>query len=405
MIYIKSIELKNIRGFRDLAIDLTNGRNTSRKRTLILGRNGTCKSTLLRCIVIGLCDVVEGNNLVAEPMGRLIAEGKQNAKIKIELIQGWDNVKSYTNKISIKFKFNKEVVVYPKNPEKLPKEIFACGYGAGRSTEGPEYFREYRIIDSVYSLFQYEAPMIPTELSIRRLKDYLASEKYENAMKGIQKALGLTARDKIDLPKGGGVVVSGPSIGKSIPLGGWADGYRLTFSWIMDLYAHAMRADTITSEGGIRGILLVDELEQHLHPSMQTDMLLKLSKLFPEMQIIATTHSPLVALGASPEEVVVLRRKRKYVVSEHIIPDFTGYSAEDMLVDDRLFDTQVYSPATNSKLRQYQNLVKKPIVSRTPKEVEKLRILANELRSKQLPGVRESPLADELRKFRNKYDL
>ncbi len=408
MVYIKHILLKNIRGFRHLNLDISNGGKAHRKRTLILGRNGTCKSTLLRCIAIGLCDVEDGNSLVSEPLGHLITEDENYAEIKIELLR--DDIAERSSSIIrfIKHKDNKEIVGIPnKNDftEQLPKKLFACGYGVGRSTPGPEKFRGYRILDSVYTLFEYNEPLIDTELTIRRLRDYLNTNKYEDTLKGIKKALGLTIKDKIELPKGGGVIISGPSIGKSIPLDGWADGYRLTFTWIMDLYARAMRADNITSTGGIRGILLIDELEQHIHPSMQSNMLIKLSSLLPEMQIFATTHSPLVALGASPEELVVLRRRGKYVESEEFIPDFTGYSVEDMLVDSRLFDTDVYSPDTNKKLNQYRKLVSIPKSKRTPKQVQNLRTIARELRSMRLPEVWESPLAEELKKFRAKYDL
>jgi len=374
-------------------------------RTLILGRNGTCKSTLLRCIAIGLCDIEDGNSLVVEPIGRLITEDAKTAEIRIELVPDGVAEEPYSITTTLAIKEDKEVVADQDKPALVSNRFFVCGYGAGRSTEGPERFRKYRIIDSVYSLFQYDEPMIGTELTIRRLRDYLGTTKYNNTMKGVMKALGLTPKDRIELPKGGGVIISGPSIGKNIPLEGWADGYRMTFNWIIDFYGWAMRADNVTPSGGIRGILLLDELEQHLHPSMQTDMLAQLSNLFPEVQIFVTTHSPLVALGAFPEELVVLRRKIKQVYAEDSVPDFRGYSAEDMLVDERLFDTGVYSPDTNKKLSRYRKLAGVPKNKRTRAQIQELRLLARELRSQQLPEVRESPLAEELRKFRQKFDL
>ena len=50
-------------------------------------------------------------------------------------------------------------------------------------------------------------------------------------------------------------------------------------SWILDLYAWAMRANRVTKAGGIHGVLLVDEVEQHLHPSMQTTLLARLREI------------------------------------------------------------------------------------------------------------------------------
>lgn len=47
----------------------------------------------------------------------------------------------------------------------------------------------------------------------------------------------------------------------------------------------------------IKGVVVIDEIELHLHPSMQAEILPKLIKLFPKVQFIITTHSPLFLLG------------------------------------------------------------------------------------------------------------
>ena len=49
----------------------------------------------------------------------------------------------------------------------------------------------------------------------------------------------------------------------------------------------------------VEGIVLLDELEQHLHPSWQQAIVGRLEKAFPGIQFIATTHSPLVAVGST----------------------------------------------------------------------------------------------------------
>lgn len=47
----------------------------------------------------------------------------------------------------------------------------------------------------------------------------------------------------------------------------------------------------------IKGVVVIDEIELHLHPSTQAEILPKLIKLFPKVQFIITTHSPLFLLG------------------------------------------------------------------------------------------------------------
>ena len=51
----------------------------------------------------------------------------------------------------------------------------------------------------------------------------------------------------------------------------------------------------------IQGIVIIDEIELHLHPSMQRDVLPKLLFLFPRIQFIISTHSPLFLLGMNEE--------------------------------------------------------------------------------------------------------
>ena len=403
MFYINKIRLLRIRGFKNLVIDLDAKNNKPRLNTLIVGKNGTGKTTLLRCITIGLCDVADSNALVAENIGQLVSEKEPNAEIEIEL----KSIEESPTKINIK------TIIEKSNGKETVKDkivdldsILVCGYGAGRANEGSsEQFRSYRIIDSAYTLFQYEQTFQDSELVLRRLKDYLESEFYDKTMLRIKKALCLPEDVEIHFAKGGGIIISGTTIGDAIPLQGWADGYRLTFNWILDFYGWAMRANKISDSGNIQGILLIDELEQHIHPSMQTEILLRLKELFPDVQIFATTHSPLVSLSSKPDELVVLRREQKYVEKEDSVPDFTKYSAEDMLVDKRLFDSDVYSPDTNKKLNEYRNLLQIPKKKRQKTQTEQIKKLAGELRTEQIPEVFETQLAKELKKFRQKYDL
>jgi len=127
--------------------------------------------------------------------------------------------------------------------------------------------------------------------------------------------------------------------------------------------------------------------------------------LFPDLQIIATTHSPLVALGATPSEVVVVKREGKKVVADSDVRDFTGYSAEDMLVDDRLFDSDVYSPETNRKLAEYRGLISIPKDKRTKRQTQNLKSLVRDLISQQVPGIKENPLIERFEKVAKKYGL
>ena len=72
---IARLHLKHIRGFDELEIKFDN----NRMQTVIIGENGTCKTTILRAIAIGLADSKDASGLLAEPTGVLVAEGKSTA--------------------------------------------------------------------------------------------------------------------------------------------------------------------------------------------------------------------------------------------------------------------------------------------------------------------------------------
>lgn len=406
--YIKRIRLTNIRGFEKVDLDFTEkkrGRgHQPRMRTVIIGRNGTCKTTFLRSIAIGLCDEIDAPGLLAEDVGQLVQEGKKSAEIEINLSPGENNSRSRNLKTFLGSGHGKDFLK-EKKPKSLRDKVFVCGYGAGRWPGGEDKFRAYRIIDSVYPLFQYEQPLVGSEIALRRLRDFLGTDFYEKTMGRIKGALGLGLADRIELRKGGGVTISGPEIGRRIALEGWADGYRMTFGWLLDIYAWAMRAECITSTGNVKGTILLDEIEQHLHPSMQIDLLEKFSKLFPDLQIIATTHSPLVALGAEPSEVVVLKREGKKVVAYSDVRDFRWYSVEDILVDSRLFDSDVYSPGISRKLARYRELVSISKTRRTKEEERELKSLTKVLVSQQMVEMGETPIAERYWGLVKKYNL
>ena len=410
--YLSAIRLKNIRGFKSLDLNITEsirrrGQSVDRPRmlTVFIGANGTCKTTLLRCIAIGLSDRSWADALVAERNGGYVREGASKGVITIELMSPDDESKRFTRRFVLTKSGAVEKVELEIDEAPTDLMPFLCGCGAGRAFATPEAGQEYRLIDAVYTFFRYDTGLNLPELILRRLNDHVGTKRYVIIMRGIIRAMGLSGRHTIEVAKGGGIVVSGPSVGATIPLEAWADGYRLTFNWILDAYSWAIQADCITKRGGIRGIILIDELEQHLHPSLQTQLLPKLARLWPEAQVFTTTHSPLVTLGARPSEVVGLRRKGKQVTADQRLPEFSAYSVEDVLSDARLFDSDTYRPDVTEKLKRYRKLASKSRAARSAKEQRDLKELASQLAAQQIPEARENPVLKELAKVLKKHNL
>jgi len=382
-VLITGLRLRNVRGFRELDVRIAPAGepDTPRPVTLVIGKNGTNKSTLLRAVALCLADPTEASSMLSQPLGSMVRAGAEVATIEVDVV-GSDGATA-TLRREVAANGDKDFLAMSDVPKAPP--VFVCGYGAGRGTFGSDSGREYRVDDACASLYDYGRELIHPELTLRRLRDYLGSRRYEYTLAGITRVLDLGPEDRIELPVGGGVRLVGPGLGSGVPLDGWADGYRLTFLWLLDFYGRAMRANQIDGGGLVRGIVLIDEVDQHLHPSLQAAIIPRLAALLPAAQIVATTHSPLVALGADPSELIVLQRGDDEVVVELDVPDYRGYSAEDMLADDRLFDTSVYAPDTEQELTRYEELVGKGPSRRTRQEERELASLARRMRAQPLP--------------------
>lgn len=85
------------------------------------------------------------------------------------------------------------------------------------------------------------------------------------------------------------------------------------------------------------GIILIDEVELHLHPQWQTALINGLKRLLPKTQIIMTTHSPNIIQSAEPHEVIALEFDSSNNVKIRKIEiggfGFQGWSLEEILVD------------------------------------------------------------------------
>lgn len=367
---ITRLRLERIRGFEEL--DLHFGESA-----LVIGRNGTNKTTLLRAVALALADDSSASALLSQPIGEFVRRPYDEARIEITLSIGGEE-HSWSRVIS---KSGIGESILPRSGEEWIAVPPVFAYGAGRGVVGGDSSRNLSAdnFNLALSLFDYRRELDDPELTLRRMQDFFDLPVYDRLMTSLRRLLEIDDQDEIRLAKGGGIVLSGPTLGGDVPLAGWADGHRITLSWLLDLFGKAMQVGALDPMGHVTGILLLDELEQHLHPALQAGMFEHLQGLLPEMQIIATTHSPLVALGADPSQLVVLRRGPDSVTVDQSPRDYRGYTVEDMLADDRLFDAPVMAPAAQAQLDRYEELLAKGQPGRTPEEERELAALGEEL--------------------------
>ena len=125
------------------------------------------------------------------------------------------------------------------------------------------------------------------------------------------------------------------------------------------------------------GILIVDEIDAHLHPSWQRRILPTLTKHFKNLQIFCSTHSPLLLAGLRRGQIILLKRSAQGgVVYSKNANDIVSWSADEILRN--LLDVPTPTDiATEQKLRRLEMIREKENLS--PGEEKELHKLRNEV--------------------------
>ena len=313
--YLKRLYLKGIRSFAEIDIDLASTSGGVKSWAVIFGENGVGKTTILRTIGLVLGDPESAGGLLREVPGDWVRDelSEEIAVVRAEFVEELRTECSskYSVELNISRIRDREAIQKVVTvPDDFPwDKVFVSGYGANRSAFASQTYSRYRTVDSIYTLFSYDMPLQNPELTIRRIKD-----------EGHDVDELLAALDEVMmLPKGStrleqALEISGPW-GRHIPIGAVGDGYRATLSLIIDLIGWAMFFNGSPPKAEeIKGIVLLDEIEQHLHPAWQRRIIGLLARRFPAIQFIVTTHTPMCAVGTTDLEdevcdLVVLGRE------------------------------------------------------------------------------------------------
>lgn len=140
----------------------------------------------------------------------------------------------------------------------------------------------------------------------------------------------------------------------SIPLSQMSDGYKNTVSLIADI---AYRMAVLNPQLGMNvieqtdGIILIDEVDLHLHPAWQHRILGDLQEIFPRVQFIVTTHAPAVISSAKSENLVIL--KNYEVIDANV--EIYGNDANSILKD--IMGVSERNPVIADLFNQFDSLL------------------------------------------------
>lgn len=140
-----------------------------------------------------------------------------------------------------------------------------------------------------------------------------------------------------------------------IPFSFLSDGYRNMFAIFADL---AYRCVTLNPHFGVQacsrseGMVLIDEIDLHLHPSWQKTIVKQLKETFPKIQFVATTHSPFIIQEVENGELFILTEKSGNVTSKK------GGGDDSSLEDIAEFIQNVPNPSWSIKKMEMYDAAK-----------------------------------------------
>ncbi|QHP72945.1 hypothetical protein EI171_39870 [Bradyrhizobium sp. LCT2] len=181
---------------------------------------------------------------------------------------------------------------------------------------------------------------------------------------------------------------------EDVPFDDLSQGMVSIFNWLgvlvqrmYDFYPH------VSDPQKQHAITLIDEIDAHLHPDWQRRLVELSKKFFPNVQVIATSHSPLLAGALRAKEMCVLERDRR---TGRVGPlpfdlDFYGRSSQEILTSVVFGLQSDRNPETERLIHRYYDLFEK--VKRTESEEKELQELGKRLNNVSYGAITEAAVA------------
>ena len=443
-VYFSSLEIKDVRCFGGRQVlDLTGDDGHPVQWSLLIGENGTGKTTLLECFA-WMCPVPDrddplsdgaeealtpsltraGNELLETLPRDKQEEVRLSAKLTFGSVgfrprteSGVESDSSTHIRIDTVLRFDKagelqEIELDSSHKkEKLPETFLnplIVAYGANRFL-GKQNVEEYNASDpSDHQRLSEDSELCDVEELLMAL-DYAKkanpggpeAKALDSLKAAISKILPedpavkieIQPRDVLGTGRQSGVYAK--TFSGLVPLSALSLGYRSTAGWVIDFAARLFKrypeSEDPLSEPAV---VLIDEIDLHLHPLWQLQIIKDLSVLFPSTQFVATSHSPLIVQVADNAKLTLLRKRDgKVQMEDH--SDEPSRLRVDQILTSLLFRVpSSRSPRVQALFDERVELLDK--VDRTQEDENRLEEIGREIDELEVATDPEDRAAMEL---------
>jgi predicted ATP-binding protein involved in virulence len=401
--WLKRIKLENIGPFETLSMDLNESWN------ILLGDNGVGKSSILKAIAIGIAGEDAQNYA-----DRLIKSGNTHATITLETSTG----NTYIT----------EILKSSSGPAKVVSRTGRLLEGEGWLALGFPPLRSM-------SWTQLRGPQleegkkrpVPTDVlplvtgdpdpRVDQLKQWILNLDYRSAkgletgetearsyqlminefFKVIQRLTeGVNVQFKaVDLNKGRIMIQTDDG---EVPIESASQGTISLIGWVGILLQRLY--EVFESSRNLEdqyALVMIDELDAHMHPEWQSDLVDKLSEIFPRVQFLATTHSPLIVSGLPGNQVFRFLRDEEGNIIQLEVKDEMTMGRADQVLTSSLFGLRTtLDRLTLDKVEEYQKLLGRK--NRSPEEDVEFQSLQRTL-AFRIPGPEETPVERQVQEL------
>lgn len=364
--YITQIKIEELRHLSDICIDL---KPDVRTNLLLTGKNGSGKTTVLQALKKYLAVIVDGNlQALEKDYPRWLNNEKADMEKAKTENERYKAQRQYQRSLQFIQRYKDGICVAFNNKDGLEglfkegKYILAY-YGADRKT-GIERQKnaENVVLDTSYSLESNPGNVLlkylihlKTQQAYARNENDVATvnmldkwfERFVEALKVLLDNESIQMR--YDYKNYNFEIIENGR--NAFGFDQLSDGYSAAIQIVADLILRMeqnwLKKGELSSYD-VEGIVMIDELETHLHIGLQKTILPFLTSFFPKIQFIVSTHSPYIL--NSIENCVIYDLEKKIRME-----DMSLYSAEGIV--EGYFEIDSYSENLLKKVKRYQELV------------------------------------------------